>query len=58
MELVVLNIGHDLGVLSGRIFAIMVLMALITTGMTGPLLSLVELVAGKGIKQERLATTA
>jgi K+:H+ antiporter len=58
MELVVLNIGHDLGILSGRIFAIMVLMALITTCMTGPLLSLVELVTGKGIKQERLATAA
>jgi K+:H+ antiporter len=44
MELVVLNIGYDLGILSGRIFAIMVLMALVTTCMTGPLLSLIELV--------------
>jgi Kef-type K+ transport system membrane component KefB len=41
VELVVLNIGYDLGILSGRIFAMMVLMALITTFMTGPLLSLV-----------------
>jgi Kef-type K+ transport system membrane component KefB len=40
VELVVLNIGYDLGILSGRIFAMMVLMALITTFMTGPLLSL------------------
>ncbi len=37
MELVVLNIGYDLGVLSARIFAMLVLMALVTTFMTGPL---------------------
>jgi Kef-type K+ transport system membrane component KefB len=42
VELIVLNIGYDLGILPARIFAIMVLMALITTGMTGPLLSLIE----------------
>jgi K+:H+ antiporter len=43
VELVVLNIGYDLGILSGRIFAMMVLMALVTTFMTGPLLSLVRI---------------
>ena len=42
VELVVLNIGYDLGILSGRIFAMMVLMALVTTFMTGPLLSLAK----------------
>jgi len=42
VELVVLNIGYDLGILSGRIFAMMVLMALVTTFMTGPLLTLVR----------------
>ncbi|HJP95556.1 MAG TPA: cation:proton antiporter [Pyrinomonadaceae bacterium] len=42
VELVVLNIGYDLGILSGRIFTMMVLMALVTTFMTGPLLSLVQ----------------
>jgi Kef-type K+ transport system membrane component KefB len=42
MELVVLNIGYDLGILPGRIFAMMVIMALVTTSMTGPLLSLVK----------------
>lgn len=42
MELVVLNIGYDLGVLSPEIFAMMVFMALITTFMTGPLLSLID----------------
>jgi Kef-type K+ transport system membrane component KefB len=38
MELVVLNIGLDIGVLSPAMFTIMVLMALITTFMTTPLL--------------------
>lgn len=42
MELVILNIGYDLGILPGRIFAMMVIMALVTTSMTGPLLSLVK----------------
>jgi len=42
MELVVLNIGYDLGILSPEIFAIMVLMALTTTFMTGPLLDLIK----------------
>lgn len=42
MELVVLNIGYDLGVLSAELFAIMVLMALFSTFMTGPVLDLIE----------------
>jgi Kef-type K+ transport system membrane component KefB len=42
MELVVLNIGYDLGVLNAEMFAMMVLMALFTTFMTGPSLSLIE----------------
>jgi len=42
MELVVLNIGYDLGILSPEIFAILVLMALATTFMTGPLLTLIQ----------------
>jgi Kef-type K+ transport system membrane component KefB len=40
VELIVLNLGYDLGVLSPKIFAMLVLMALITTFMTGPLLHL------------------
>jgi Kef-type K+ transport system membrane component KefB len=40
MELVVLNIGLDLGVISPALFAMMVLMAVITTMMTTPLLQL------------------
>lgn len=39
MELIVLNLGLDLGILSPRIFTMMVLMALVTTAMTGPLLT-------------------
>jgi Kef-type K+ transport system membrane component KefB len=40
VELIVLNLGYDLGILSPRIFTMLVLMALITTFMTGPLLQL------------------
>src|SRR6185369_10693194 len=39
---VVLNIGYDLGLLSPQIFAMMVIMALVTTFMTGPLLDLIN----------------
>ena len=42
MELVVLNIGYDLGILTPEIFAMMVIMALVTTFMTGPALDLIE----------------
>lgn len=38
VELVILNIGLDLGILSPALFSIMVLMALVTTFMTSPLL--------------------
>jgi Kef-type K+ transport system membrane component KefB len=47
MELIVLNIGLDLKILSPEIFAIMVLMALATTFMTGPSLSLINFVSKK-----------
>ncbi|HZK63011.1 MAG TPA: cation:proton antiporter [Puia sp.] len=42
MELIVLNIGYDMGVLSPEIFAMMVLMALLTTIMTSPVLRWIE----------------
>jgi hypothetical protein len=42
MELVVLNIGYDLGILSPEVFSMMVIMALLTTFMTGPALDLIE----------------
>jgi Kef-type K+ transport system membrane component KefB len=44
MELVVLNIGYDLGVLTKEVFAMMVIMALATTFMTGPALNLIDLI--------------
>jgi Kef-type K+ transport system membrane component KefB len=43
VELVVLNIGYDLGILSQRIFVMMVIMALATTFMTSPLLAVLKL---------------
>ena len=54
MELIVLNIGYDLGVLTPEVFAMLVLMALITTFMTGPALDIInyffpeKVVADKG----------
>jgi Kef-type K+ transport system membrane component KefB len=42
MELIVLNIGYDLGILTPAMFATMVVMALVTTMATGPLLSATE----------------
>ena len=38
MELVILNIGLDIGVIPRPLFTMFVLMAIITTGMTSPLL--------------------
>lgn len=42
MELIALNMGYDLGILSPDIFTMMVMMALVTTFMTGPLIALAE----------------
>lgn len=41
MELIILNIGLDIGVISPTLFTMMVLMALVTTFMTTPLLNLI-----------------
>jgi len=41
MELVILNIGFDIGVISPALFSMMVLMAIVTTFMTSPVLELV-----------------
>ena len=48
MELIVLNVGLDLGVLSPTLFAMMVLMALATTLATTPLFALLR----RGREQE------
>lgn len=37
-ELIILNVGVSLGVLDGQMFTMMVLMALVTTALAGPLL--------------------
>ena len=42
MELIALNLGYDLHILSRSVFSMLVLMALLTTVMTGPLLSLIR----------------
>jgi Kef-type K+ transport system membrane component KefB len=38
MELVVLNVGMDIGVITPALFTMMVIMAIVTTAMSGPLL--------------------
>lgn len=43
VELIALNVGLDLGVLSPKIFTMLVLMALATTTMTGPIIGLLGL---------------
>jgi Kef-type K+ transport system membrane component KefB len=42
MELVVLNIGYDLGIITPEIFVVFVIMAVSTTLMTGPLLNAID----------------
>jgi Kef-type K+ transport system membrane component KefB len=42
VELVILNVGLELGILSPALFSMMVIMALITTFMTGPLLDWIQ----------------
>jgi Kef-type K+ transport system membrane component KefB len=46
VELIALNLGYDLGILSPGIFAMLVIMALVTTGLTGPLLNLSDALRG------------
>jgi Kef-type K+ transport system membrane component KefB len=38
MELIVLNIGYDMGFIPQKVFTMLVIMAVVTTVMTGPLL--------------------
>jgi Kef-type K+ transport system membrane component KefB len=55
MELIVLNIGLEIGVISPALFTILVLMALITTFMAGPL---IELIYPKRISDKEPAAVA
>ena len=54
MELVILNIGLDIKVISPALFSMMVMMALVTTFMTTPVLNLIcprELIEGAADKR-------
>jgi Kef-type K+ transport system membrane component KefB/nucleotide-binding universal stress UspA family protein len=42
MELIILTVGLELGVINTAIYGMMVMMALVTTGMTAPLLALIH----------------
>ncbi len=42
MELIILTIGYEMGILPPAIFVMLVLMTLVTTLMTGPLMNLIE----------------
>ena len=53
MELVALNVGYDLGILSPRMFTMLVLMALVTTAMTGPLIDIASRSDARRRAQER-----
>lgn len=53
MELVVLNIGYEMGILSTELFTMFVVMALVTTIMTGPVLNLIT----KGFKENKVVET-
>jgi K+:H+ antiporter len=55
MELIVLNVGLDLGIISPALFTMMVLMALVTTMAAGPLLSVLQRSEVVGAR-ERLGT--
>jgi Kef-type K+ transport system membrane component KefB len=48
VELVILNVGLDLGVLSPALFSLMVLMTLVTTGMASPVLRMLQPGAASG----------
>ncbi len=50
MELVALNIGYDLGILSPAMFAILVIMALVTTAITCPLLNLAGILHARQLR--------
>lgn len=52
MELVILNIGLEIGVISPKLFAMMVLMALLTTSITTPLLERVSSAARRNMSPE------
>jgi Kef-type K+ transport system membrane component KefB len=54
MELVILNVGLDVGVISPTLFAMMVLMALVTTLMTSPVIAWLRPVSQAATAHERV----
>lgn len=56
MELIVLNIGLELKVLTPEVFTMMVIMALVTTFMTGPALDLLEFIFKDKSHRESIET--
>lgn len=55
VELVVLNIGYDIGILTPKMFTMLVVMAIVTTLMTGPLLRLFGILRPAPADTQRLA---
>ncbi len=55
MELIVLNVGLDLGIISPALFSMMVLMALVTTALTSPVLRLLRARTPPGEEADMLA---
>jgi Kef-type K+ transport system membrane component KefB len=53
MELIILNIGLQKGLIQPALFSIMVMMAIITTLMTSPLFELVRRTKGKDVTEEK-----
>jgi Kef-type K+ transport system membrane component KefB len=51
MELIILNIGLQKGLIQPALFSIMVMMAIITTLMTSPLFELVRRTKGKAVTE-------
>ena len=56
MELIVINMGYDLGIIPKSVFFMLVLMAVVTTYMTAPLMRL--LVRGSEIEGEFSGVTS
>ncbi|HEX2394881.1 MAG TPA: cation:proton antiporter [Bacteroidales bacterium] len=52
MELIILNIGYELGILGPEIFTMLILMAITTTILTGPGLSIVKRLKTRKVIQE------
>jgi Kef-type K+ transport system membrane component KefB len=55
MELIVLNVGLDLGVLSPTLFAMLVVMAVVTTLATSPILHALTRVAPSSVPHGKMA---